>query len=93
MGCPTGRQAYYITVQVASDVGDQPQVLTESTTRCMQVRRRMSTPGRRTPSTLRAEVNGALARTGQRIAAELLGADKCPIAGFSQTSRQMQAKR
>jgi len=56
-----------------------------------QVRQRMSTTWSVDAGACRAEVNGALSRTGQRIAAELLGADKWPPASFSRTHRVMQA--
>ena len=76
MGCPTGRQAYYITVKWRAMSATSRKVLTESTTRCMQVSAKDVDTWSADAEHARAEVNGALARTGQRIAAELLGADK-----------------
>jgi len=76
MGCPAGRQAYNITVKWRAMSATSRKVLAESTTRCEQVSAKDIDTWSADADHARAEVNGALARTGQRIAAELLGADK-----------------
>ena len=76
MGCPTGRQSYYITVKWRAMSATDRKVLAESTTRCMQVSAQDIDTWSVDGEHACAEVNGALARTAQRIAAELLGADK-----------------
>ena len=76
MGCPTGQQAYNVTVKWRAMSATGRKVLTESTTRCVQVSAKDVDTWSVDAERARAEVNGALARTGQRIAAELLGGDK-----------------
>jgi len=76
MGCPTGRQAYFMTVEWRAMSASGRKVLAESKTRCTQISPLDADVWSADPERARAEVNGALARTGQRIAAELLGADK-----------------
>jgi len=82
MGCPAGRQAYNITVKWRAVSAIDRKVLTESTTRCIQVSAKDVDTWSVDAEHARAEVNGALARTGQRIAAELLGADKWAACKF-----------
>ena len=76
MGCPTGQQAYNITVKWRAMSAASRKVLAESTTRCVQVSAKDVDTWSADAEHARAEVNGALARTGRRIAAELLGGDK-----------------
>ncbi len=76
LGCPTGQQAYNVTVKWRAMSATSRKVLTESTTRCVQVSAKDVDSWSADAVQARAEVNGALARTGHRIAAELLGADK-----------------
>jgi hypothetical protein len=76
MGCPTGRQSYYITVKWRAMSATDRKVLAESTARCMQVSAQDVDAWSTDAEHACAEVNGALARTAQRIAAELHGADK-----------------
>lgn len=76
MGCPTGRQAYDITVKWRAMSATSRQVFTESTTRCLQVSAEDVDTWSADAVHARAEVDGALVRTGQRIAAELIGADR-----------------
>lgn len=76
MGCPVGRQAYYVAVKWRATSATTSKVLGESTTRCIQVSSLDVDAWSADAERARNEVNGALAKTGQRIAAELLGADK-----------------
>ena len=76
MGCPTGQQTYNVTVKWRAMSATSRKVLAESTTRCLQVSAKDVDTWSVDAERARAEVNGAVARTGQRIAAELLGADK-----------------
>lgn len=76
MGCPTGRQAYQIVVKWRATSAATSKVLGESTARCIQISSMDVDAWPADAERARSEVNGALARTGQRIAAELLGADK-----------------
>jgi hypothetical protein len=76
MGCPVGQQAYYIAVKWRAMSATGHKVLGHSTTRCLQSSSMDVDAWPADAERARTEVNGALSRTGQRIAAELLGADK-----------------
>jgi hypothetical protein len=76
MGCPMERETYYITVKWRAMSAISRKVLSETTTRCIRFSSKDVDTWSADAERARAEVNGALARTGQRMAAELLGADK-----------------
>lgn len=76
LGCPSGRQAYYVTVKWRAMSATDRKVFAESTTRCLQVSEKEVDAWPTDVEHARAEIDAALARTGRRVAAELLGADK-----------------
>jgi hypothetical protein len=76
MGCPAGRQSYYLTVKWRATSATSGKVLSEKTTRCLQSSSLDVDAWPADAERARAEVNGALAGTGRRMAGELLGVDK-----------------
>ena len=93
LGCPTGQQAYNVTVNWRAMSATSRKVLTESTTRCVQVSAKDVDTWSADAAQARAEVNGALAGTGHRIAAELLGADKWVPCRFQPDGRAAAGQR
>ena len=76
MGCPAGQQSYYIAVKWRAMSATSGTVLSETTTRCLQTSSQDVDAWSADARRARAEVNGALAGTGRRMAGELLGVDK-----------------
>ncbi len=76
MGCPAGRQSYYLAVKWRATSATSGKILSEKTTRCLQSSSLDVDAWPADAERARAEVNGALAGTGRRMAGELLGVDK-----------------
>ena len=84
MGCPAGQQSYYIAVKWRAMSATSGTVLSETTTQCLQTSSQDVDAWSADAARARAEVNGALARTGRRMAGELLGVDKWTDCRFQQ---------
>jgi len=83
MACPLDDQTYSITVKWRALAAAGNRVLRETTTRCTQLSSRDAGSWAADGQSARTEIEHALTRTGQRIAAEFLATDELAECHFS----------
>lgn len=79
MSCVFGQQEYWVAVQWRTVTSQSRRVLNWSTTRCTAISTRTVDDWFANPDQARLEVEWVLAKTGQRMASELLSHDQIPF--------------
>jgi hypothetical protein len=93
MGCLYGQQEYWISVQWRAISVKTGRVLKSATTRCTQLTLRSIEDWFASRDQARAEIDRALARTGQRMAMELLALDSLAQCQFeAHESGELEAR-